>query len=246
MSVTRILTAVVLLASVAGCGQGTAPKGDPGPAGPPGARGEAGPPGPAGMAGTPGAPGAQGPAGAQGPQGPAGPPGSAQIRVLRANCDRTGCSIECGADEILLNAFCGAARSPATYPAERTASCRRHDAADSPLLAVCVKNTSVTEFVPARPVTVAPAALGEVPRLEFAAGCRSTAGSDTAHLDRCMRDEQQARDKLATEWDKFPRGDRTQCTELARLGAGMQSYVELITCLEMADEARRLPKDARK
>ena len=60
-----------------------------------------------------------------------------------------------------------------------------------------------------------------------------------------MRDEQRARQKLTTEWDKFTHANPTECTTLARLGAVLQSYVELITCLEMAKDARALPKSAK-
>ena len=86
---------------------------------------------------------------------------------------------------------------------------------------------------------------GSVPRLEFASGCRDGAGGSTATQDRCMRDEEHARAKLATEWASFAHADRTSCTQLARLGGGLQSYVELLTCLEMAKEAKALPKQSR-
>jgi len=86
---------------------------------------------------------------------------------------------------------------------------------------------------------------GGVPSLEFAKGCRDTAGGDAAVLGRCMGDEQRARQKLTTEWETFPHGDRTECTALAKLGTVLQSYVELITCLEMAKEARALRKRAK-
>ena len=84
-----------------------------------------------------------------------------------------------------------------------------------------------------------------VPNLEFAQGCRQTASGDSAVLNTCMRDEQRARQKLTTEWETFPHGDRTECTALAKLGTVLQSYVELITCLEMAKDARALPKSAK-
>jgi len=239
MPATRILSAILLLAWVAGCGQAPAPtKGDAGPAGPPGARGETGPAGPAGVAGPPGP---LGPQGSAGPLGPAGPAGSnSHLRILRATCGAE-CVVECGADEILLHAYCGARRTPATYPAERSASCRRHDPADDPLIAVCVKSASVTDFVAPKPAATAQAIPGDVPRLDFASGCSSTGGGNAAVQD-CMRAEEKARDKLATEWGKFPDGERTRCTALARIGGGMQSYVELITCLEMAEFAKTLPK----
>jgi hypothetical protein len=94
-----------------------------------------------------------------------------------------------------------------------------------------------------RPIVVAQAE--GLPHLEFASGCRDTARGDANVLNFCMRDEQRARQKLATEWETFPHGDRTQCTALAKLGGGLQSYVELITCLEMAKAARALPKSAK-
>ncbi len=61
-----------------------------------------------------------------------------------------------------------------------------------------------------------------------------------------MRDEENARGKLAGEGERFRPADRTSCTELARLGGGgLQSYVELLTCLEMAKIARGLPKESK-
>jgi hypothetical protein len=238
MTVTRTLTAIVLLTWIAGCGQAPpGPKGDAGPAGSPGVRGAAGPAGADGVAGPPGP---QGPAGPQGAQGPAGPPGS-PIRIVRTSCDRSGCEIECAADEILLNAFCGPRRTTAAFAAERAASCRRHDPADNPLIAVCVRSSSVVDFVAEKPIVMAQAVAADIPRLDFAKTCREGASANQATLDRCMRDEENARNKLATEWGEFAHSDRTNCTDLARLGTG-QSYVELITCLEMAKVARTLPK----
>jgi hypothetical protein len=101
---------------------------------------------------------------------------------------------------------------------------------------------SLFSTIPSAPVV---AQAGEVPNLEFAAGCRNTAAGNAATLDSCMRDEQGARQKLTTEWDGFPHADRTQCTALAKMGTALQSYVELITCLEMAKQARDLPKEAK-
>jgi hypothetical protein len=92
-----------------------------------------------------------------------------------------------------------------------------------------------------------PTALAEnvqgMPRLEFGSGCRAAAAGNAASLNRCMSEEDRAREKLAPEWATFAHADRTQSTELTRLGAGMQSYVELITCLETARDPRALPKD---
>ena len=93
---------------------------------------EAGPKGDAGPAG---------PAGAQGPPGPQGPPGTAPstVRVVRATCDATNCSVSCADDEMLISAYCGPKRNPAIFPTERSASCRARGPADTPLVAACAK-----------------------------------------------------------------------------------------------------------
>ena len=122
----------------------------------------------------------------------------------------------------------------------RAASCRAHGA-DNALTASC----GVSAPVSAATKSVVVAQAGGVPSLEFAQGCRDTASGDAAVLGTCMRDEQRARQRLTAEWETFPHADRTQCTALARLGTVLQSYVELITCLEMAKEARALPKSAK-
>jgi hypothetical protein len=112
---SRTLIAVALAVALAGCGKGTpGEKGDTGPAGPPGAKGDAGPRGPAGAAGS--------------------------MRVVRTNCDATGCTAQCGDDEVLLTAYCGAARNVATFPTERSATCRARTPANSPLIAACAKS----------------------------------------------------------------------------------------------------------
>jgi hypothetical protein len=123
----HLLLVGLLVASLAGCGQG--PKGDAGPQGPPGAKGEAGPPGPTGPVGPPGP---------QGAQGPAGPP-SPTVRVIRLDCLVGGCSASCRGDEVLVSAYCGPARNAATFIGERQVSCGvEANAANAPLVAVCV------------------------------------------------------------------------------------------------------------
>jgi hypothetical protein len=112
-----VLIAITLAISLAGCekfGQGE--KGDPGPPGPPGAKGDAGPRGPAGPASA-----------------------SSALRIVRANCDATSCAAQCGDDEVLLIAYCGSARNAATFPTEKSASCRVRNPANNPLIAACAK-----------------------------------------------------------------------------------------------------------
>jgi hypothetical protein len=110
--VCRSVIVITLAASLMGCGKSSqGEKGDPGPPGPAGAKGDVGPRGPAGGA----------------------------MRVVRVSCDATSCAAQCGDDEVLLIAYCGATRLAATFPTERSASCRARTPANNPLIAACAK-----------------------------------------------------------------------------------------------------------
>lgn len=127
MRAAHVMVTIVLLAGLAGCSKG--PQGEPGPQGPQGEKGDTGPAGP------------MGPAGARGPQGLAGPQGApaAGMRVVRTNCPQSDCTTECHDNEVLVTAYCGANRNPATFLGERGASCGvQASASNSPLVAVCV------------------------------------------------------------------------------------------------------------
>jgi len=87
-------------------------------------------------------------------------------------------------------------------------------------------------------------AADEVPRLDVARTCRAeAAGQDRTAVDACMKDEQQARDQLTREWDRFAAQNRTNCTREATGIAGIQSYVELLTCLQIARDVQNLRKE---
>lgn len=57
---------------------------------------------------------------------------------------------------------------------------------------------------------------------------------------QCERSEQEARNKLLVEWAKFRAADRRECLTLTHIG-GFPSYVQLLTCLEVARDAREPP-----
>jgi hypothetical protein len=87
-----------------------------------------------------------------------------------------------------------------------------------------------------------------VPKFDIARGCRvdSTQAFDLSvglneTVKRCVADEQQALTKLQTQWSQFREPDKTQCTGEANIG-GTPSYVDLLTCLQLANGARQLPK----
>src|SRR6266540_2055713 len=83
-----------------------------------------------------------------------------------------------------------------------------------------------------------------VPQFNVEPSCRAAAESGaTVRKDAssCLKDEREARDQLSRQWSSFPAGDRTRCAQLTQTG-GPPSYVEVLTCLEMARDARNLPK----
>ena len=88
------------------------------------------------------------------------------------------------------------------------------------------------------------AAVDSVPRIDPAPSCRaaSRAGNLEADMKNCLREEQAARDQLVKEWSSFRAADRASCVELSTVG-GEPSYVELLTCLEMAKAAHEVPSD---
>jgi hypothetical protein len=86
------------------------------------------------------------------------------------------------------------------------------------------------------------AASNSVPTLNVLPSCRAAANADIASADRmrtCVESEQHARDQLAKEWSSFNGSDRTACTSSVKNFE--PSYTELMTCLEIADDARKLP-----
>jgi hypothetical protein len=130
MRIEHFLLTAALLTGLAGCGPG--PKGDQGPPGPQGPKGDTGPAGPVGP---------HGPPGPQGPQGDKGAPGEG-IRVVQANClHGTSCTVECRTNEVLVSAYCGPNRHPATFLSERGVSCGVNANTDEgPLVAVCASS----------------------------------------------------------------------------------------------------------
>lgn len=81
-----------------------------------------------------------------------------------------------------------------------------------------------------------------VPKLDVAQSCREAqaiAGEDKDLTYKgCMHDEKNAEAQLAQRWRKFKATDRQNC--LAQGMAPLPSYVEILTCLEMYDEASTL------
>ncbi len=82
-----------------------------------------------------------------------------------------------------------------------------------------------------------------VPELNIEPSCQAAAASAAMpgrDTKSCLQDEHTARATLEKEWGEFSAGEHARCLELSHTG-GSPSYVELLTCLEMAQAARQLP-----
>jgi hypothetical protein len=82
----------------------------------------------------------------------------------------------------------------------------------------------------------------KVPRFDIARGCRldnaaSSSLTEEQPLNKCISDEQHALQQLQTQWSEFATSDRASCTT-ETTSDDTPSYVELLTCLQEAREAR--------
>jgi hypothetical protein len=80
----------------------------------------------------------------------------------------------------------------------------------------------------------------KVPKFDIARECRSEGGSKAA-LEKCAEDEANAREQLQTQWSQFGVTDKAACIRETSMDS-TPSYVELLTCLEMARDARKSSK----
>jgi hypothetical protein len=84
--------------------------------------------------------------------------------------------------------------------------------------------------------TLSPIAVSDtVPKFDIVRECRLEDES-TADYDRCRQDEATALDQLRASWPQFVVADKSTCQAEATIG-GFASYVELLSCLEMARDA---------
>jgi hypothetical protein len=82
----------------------------------------------------------------------------------------------------------------------------------------------------------------KVPALNFEPICREAAGDNrvgTDDVETCRKGESAARDQLAKQWSEFDAADRARCVRLSSSNR-TASYVEVLTCLEMNQAARKL------
>ena len=85
-------------------------------------------------------------------------------------------------------------------------------------------------------LTLSPIAVSDsVPQFDIVRECLFEGGS-TATSDRCSQDETAALSELRKEWAQSSGTDEKTCMATTTTG-GFASYVELLTCLEMAHDA---------
>lgn len=81
-----------------------------------------------------------------------------------------------------------------------------------------------------------------VPTLKVDKSCQAAgvggliAGRTT---DSCLNDEKSAREDLVKNWSTFSPSDRSHCLSMISTG-GDPSYVELLSCLEMSRDAKKI------
>jgi len=73
------------------------------------------------------------------------------------------------------------------------------------------------------------------PSFDIAQSCNAE-GSTVVSIGRCTRDESAAREQVQTKWSQFSLAARQTCAKEAGISA-KPSYVEFLTCLEMARDA---------
>jgi hypothetical protein len=84
-------------------------------------------------------------------------------------------------------------------------------------------------------------AADSVPKFDVERTCRPAAAASSlpGRETACQKSEQDARNKLKNDWSRYSAQERSRCTGFVAI-AGAPSYVELLTCLEMAKQAKEL------
>ncbi|GJE58925.1 hypothetical protein [Methylobacterium trifolii] len=87
-------------------------------------------------------------------------------------------------------------------------------------------------------ILAGPARADTVPSLDVEKTCKSAQNaasglSDQANIDGCLRSERDARREAERRWGDYTPAAKKQCESQFRAG-GYPSYVEMVTCLELA------------
>ncbi|MPZ39257.1 MAG: hypothetical protein GEU95_14600 [Rhizobiales bacterium] len=87
------------------------------------------------------------------------------------------------------------------------------------------------------------AAAQNVPTFDVGPQCSAQAKAAPELGQACLADEKKAREDLVGQWAQFAPDSKARCTQMATGVAGIRSYVELLTCLQIAKDVKGLPKE---
>jgi hypothetical protein len=76
-------------------------------------------------------------------------------------------------------------------------------------------------------------AADRIPAFDIVRNCNVEVASVGTEIANCTKDEADAKNELAKRWPQFGASDKQACVGESSIGGG-QSYVELLTCLEMS------------
>lgn len=88
---------------------------------------------------------------------------------------------------------------------------------------------------------IALAASQEAPVFNVDPNCRAAAreAPTSESMAICQATEQRAREEIVRQWSEVSAAEKAQCVPLSTLG-GTPTYTELLTCIELTREAKRL------
>jgi hypothetical protein len=80
----------------------------------------------------------------------------------------------------------------------------------------------------------APALAQGIPKFDLQKTCGVVANGTEGTAQGCMASEQDARRELERRWTSFKPDSRSRCAQETQIG-GSPSYVEVLTCVELAE-----------
>jgi hypothetical protein len=92
---------------------------------------------------------------------------------------------------------------------------------------------AVAAIVPALCAIDQAGAADQLPTFDIVRNCSVEVASAGTEIASCTKDETDAKNELAKRWAQFAASDKPACVGESSVGGG-QSYVELLTCLEMS------------
>ena len=92
---------------------------------------------------------------------------------------------------------------------------------------------ALATIVPASCVIDWAGAADRLPAFDIARNCREEIAGGITSIEACTKDETDAKNEASKRWSQFGASEKKACVAASSTG-GEQSYVELLTCLEMS------------